>query len=80
MVSGESSSTHFDKTGGLTLCVRGDDFGRSGRHKVANLYIFYIPVVGIVDMDLVYRDSDLSNGQSSLFLVQGSANMVGGEH
>ena len=40
----------------------------------------HIPMVGIVDIDLVYRDSDLSNGQSSLFLVQGSANMVGGEH
>ena len=41
---------------------------------------FHIPLVGIVDIDLVYRDSDLSNGQSSLFLVRGSANMVGGEH
>ena len=40
----------------------------------------HIPMVGIVDIDLVYRDSDLSNGHSSLFLVQGSANMVGGEH
>ena len=47
--------------------------------KLLTCTSLHIPMVGIVDIDLVYRDSDLSNGQSSLFLVQGSANMVGGD-